>query len=143
MTCDPLHITNGDYSPKRTTYRLEDEVTYWCKNGFYPVDQGSTAKCTTTGWVPPPRCSCKFQAHLDLLLNSEIAFSEHTKTGPGRSKSLPCVNGKQRTFEGSLHLQSPQWQVRKNHLIISEKPIFLTINVKQVRVCNCRFLSLI
>ncbi|XP_039739397.1 complement factor H-like isoform X2 [Pteropus medius] len=59
MTCDPPHIANGGYGPKRITYRLEDEVTYWCKDGFYPVTRGSTAKCTRTGWEPPPRCNFK------------------------------------------------------------------------------------
>nr|KAF6395132.1 complement factor H related 3 [Rousettus aegyptiacus] len=59
ITCEPLHIANGDYSPKRTIYRLEDEVTYRCKRGFYPESQGTTAKCTTTGWEPPPRCGFK------------------------------------------------------------------------------------
>uniref|UniRef100_A0A8C8YQ33 Complement factor H n=1 Tax=Prolemur simus TaxID=1328070 RepID=A0A8C8YQ33_PROSS len=75
VTCNTPYIPNGDFSPKRIKYRTGDEISYTCKNGFYPANQGNTAKCTSSGWVPAPRCSCKFHSHLDSLLNSEITFS--------------------------------------------------------------------
>lgn len=102
MTCDPLRIANGDYSPKSTTYRLEDEVTYWCKNGFYPASRGTTAKCTTTGWEPPPRCGCKSRAHLDLLLTSEIAFSETRKNGDLEGPKVCHMSRESRGFSRFL-----------------------------------------
>lgn len=102
ITCEPLHIANGDYSPKSTTYRLEDEVTYWCKNGFYPASRGTTAKCTTTGWEPPPRCGCKSRAHLDLLLTSEIAFSETRKNGDLEGPKVCHMSRESRGFSRFL-----------------------------------------
>ncbi|XP_012582415.1 PREDICTED: complement factor H [Condylura cristata] len=59
VTCNNPYIPNGVYKPVRTKYRTEDEITYECKNGFYPVTRGTTVKCTLTGWVPAPRCSLK------------------------------------------------------------------------------------
>lgn len=74
VTCDPPYIPNGVYSPRRTKHRTEDEIRYECTNGFYPATRGNTARCTSSGWVPSPRCSCKLHSYLDLLLNSEITF---------------------------------------------------------------------
>ena len=77
-TCDNPYIPNGDYSPLRIKHRTGDEITYQCRNGFYPATQGNTAKCTSTGWIPAPRCTCKFHSYLDPFLNSEISF-KHIK----------------------------------------------------------------
>ncbi|XP_011385481.2 complement factor H-like [Pteropus vampyrus] len=96
MTCDPPHIANGGYSPKRNTYRLEDEVTYWCKDGFYPVTRGSTAKCTRTGWEPPPRCSFK-QCDIPKIkhgsLYREIVYSLYFPVTVGRWFYYSCDAG--------------------------------------------------
>ncbi|KAM4862138.1 complement factor H-like [Thomomys bottae] len=59
MTCKPPYIPNGVYSPHRIKHRTEDEVTYACKEGFYPATRQTVVKCTRTGWVPAPRCSLK------------------------------------------------------------------------------------
>ena len=75
ITCDPPYIPNGIYTPQLTKYRGEDKIIYECKSGFSPVIQGNVAMCTSHGWSPAPRCSCKFHSYLDLLLNSEVSFS--------------------------------------------------------------------
>ncbi|XP_076961183.1 complement factor H-like [Callospermophilus lateralis] len=59
VTCNPPYIPNGVYSPQRIKHRTEDEIRYECKSGFYPATRGNTAKCTSSGWIPPPRCSLK------------------------------------------------------------------------------------
>lgn len=59
MTCKPPYIPNGIYSPHRIKHRTQDEITYECKNGFYPATRGTVSKCTNTGWVPAPRCGLK------------------------------------------------------------------------------------
>ncbi|XP_042557101.1 complement factor H-like isoform X1 [Dipodomys spectabilis] len=58
-TCKPPYIPNGVYSPHRIKHRTEDEVRYQCNNGFYPSTRGNVVKCTSTGWVPAPRCTLK------------------------------------------------------------------------------------
>nr|XP_040134665.1 complement factor H-like [Ictidomys tridecemlineatus] len=59
VMCNPPYIPNGVYSPERIKHRTEDEIRYECKSGFYPATRGNTAKCTSSGWIPPPRCSLK------------------------------------------------------------------------------------
>ncbi|XP_048213359.1 complement factor H-like [Perognathus longimembris pacificus] len=59
MTCKPPYIPNGVYFPQRIKHRTEDEIRYECKDGFYPATKGTVVKCTSTGWVPAPRCSLK------------------------------------------------------------------------------------
>ncbi|XP_007539822.2 complement factor H [Erinaceus europaeus] len=59
VTCTPPYIPNGFYEPQKHKYRTEDTVTYECKDGFFPTTQGTTVKCTITGWVPAPRCGLK------------------------------------------------------------------------------------
>ncbi|KAM6166228.1 complement factor H-like [Erethizon dorsatum] len=58
-TCAPPYIPNGVYSPQRIKHRTGDEVTYECKDGFYPATRGNKVKCTSSGWIPAPRCSLK------------------------------------------------------------------------------------
>lgn len=57
--CLPPYIPNGAYSPQRIKHRTGDEITYECKGDFYPATRGNKAKCTSSGWVPAPRCSLK------------------------------------------------------------------------------------
>ncbi|KAM4813933.1 complement factor H-like isoform X1 [Urocitellus parryii] len=59
VTCNPPYIPNGVYSPQRIKHRTEDEIRYECKSDFYPATRGNTAKCTSSGWIPLPRCSLK------------------------------------------------------------------------------------
>ncbi|XP_008983383.4 complement factor H isoform X1 [Callithrix jacchus] len=58
-TCKNPYIPNGVYTPLRTKHRAGDEITYDCINGFYPATRGKTVKCTSTGWIPAPRCTLK------------------------------------------------------------------------------------
>ncbi|XP_054308239.1 complement factor H isoform X4 [Pongo pygmaeus] len=58
-TCNNPYIPNGDYSPLRIKHRTGDEIRYQCRNGFYPATRGNIAKCTSTGWIPAPRCTMK------------------------------------------------------------------------------------
>lgn len=81
IACDPPYIPNGNYSPQRTKYRLENVITYQCKNGFSPATRGNTVRCTSIGWEPHPRCTCKFLSYIHLLLNSVITFSETQEIG--------------------------------------------------------------
>nr|2QFG_A Chain A, Complement factor H [Homo sapiens] len=62
-SCDNPYIPNGDYSPLRIKHRTGDEITYQCRNGFYPATRGNTAKCTSTGWIPAPRCTLHHHHH--------------------------------------------------------------------------------
>ncbi|XP_063128692.1 complement factor H-related 2 isoform X10 [Rattus norvegicus] len=57
VKCLAPHIPNGNYTPHRINYTAEDEIQYECTDGFYPTTQGTVAKCTSTGWIPAPRCS--------------------------------------------------------------------------------------
>lgn len=75
VACASPYIPNGDYRPKAVQYRTGDEITYYCRNDYYPATHVNTATCTSKGWQPPPRCTCKFHSYLDLLLNSEITVS--------------------------------------------------------------------
>uniref|UniRef100_A0A8C9J282 Complement factor H n=1 Tax=Piliocolobus tephrosceles TaxID=591936 RepID=A0A8C9J282_9PRIM len=58
-TCNAPYIPNGVYSPLRIKHRTGDEIRYQCINGFYPATRGNTAKCTSTGWIPAPRCTLR------------------------------------------------------------------------------------
>nr|XP_005540356.2 complement factor H isoform X3 [Macaca fascicularis] len=58
-TCNVPYIPNGVYSPLRIKHRTGDEIRYQCINGFYPATRGNIAKCTSTGWIPAPRCSLR------------------------------------------------------------------------------------
>nr|XP_020139915.1 complement factor H [Microcebus murinus] len=59
VTCNTPYIPNGVFSPMRIKHRTGDVIRYECKNGFYPANQGNTSKCTSSGWIPAPRCSLK------------------------------------------------------------------------------------
>nr|XP_045010076.1 complement factor H isoform X1 [Jaculus jaculus] len=56
--CNVPYIPNGSYLPHRIKHRSGDEIRYKCKHGFYP-SQEQISQCTSTGWVPAPRCSLK------------------------------------------------------------------------------------
>ena len=88
--CDPPTIANSHYIPDRTSYRLGHVITYQCKNGFYHSTRGSTSQCTTTGWEPPPRCTCKFQPSTSWPdPNSAVTCAEHQQMGAEWAPCLP------------------------------------------------------
>ncbi|XP_050007536.1 complement factor H-like isoform X1 [Alexandromys fortis] len=55
--CHPPSLANGDYTPYRIKHRAGDEIEYTCKHGFAPATQETHVKCTSTGWIPYPRCT--------------------------------------------------------------------------------------
>uniref|UniRef100_A0A452TET1 Complement factor H n=1 Tax=Ursus maritimus TaxID=29073 RepID=A0A452TET1_URSMA len=59
VACASPYIPNGDYRPKAVQYRTGDEITYYCRNDYYPATHVNTATCTSKGWQPPPRCTLK------------------------------------------------------------------------------------
>ncbi|XP_029329729.1 complement factor H-like [Mus caroli] len=63
-TCSPPYIPNGVYAPHRIIHRTDDEIRYECKYGFYPTNGSTVSKCTLTGWIPVPRCTCKLHLRL-------------------------------------------------------------------------------
>ncbi|KAM5144821.1 LOW QUALITY PROTEIN: complement factor H-like [Callospermophilus lateralis] len=101
VTCNPPYIPNGVYSPQRIKHRTEDEIRYECKSGFYPAIRGNTTKCTSCGWIPPPRCNCT-----DFLNETPKAH----KTG----SDGPVFGGrdKARSPEPALSAHGGPWSVR-------------------------------
>ncbi|KAM7336015.1 hypothetical protein ACRRTK_004508 [Alexandromys fortis] len=75
MTCSPPSIENGDYTPYRIKHRAGDEIKYTCKDGFSPATRKTVVQCTSTGWIPAPRCimtPCDFpQINNGGLVNEE------------------------------------------------------------------------
>ncbi|XP_066482539.1 complement factor H-like isoform X2 [Tiliqua scincoides] len=39
-----------------TTYIEENEISYFCDEGYYPASPEAKTKCTKHGWAPTPRC---------------------------------------------------------------------------------------
>lgn len=103
--CDPPTIANSHYIPDRTSYRLGHVITYQCKNGFYHSTRGSTSQCTTTGWEPPPRCTCKFQAHHDLTLILQSLVLNTNMMGAEWAPCLPYWECNAGDAEASLAFQ--------------------------------------
>uniref|UniRef100_A0A5F5PU20 Sushi domain-containing protein n=1 Tax=Equus caballus TaxID=9796 RepID=A0A5F5PU20_HORSE len=92
-TCDPPYIPNGVYTPERTEHRIEQEIRYKCKNGFHPATRGNTAKCTSSGWVPSPRCilkTCDFPDIRHGSLYSEDYYKPNFPVSVGRYYSYYC-----------------------------------------------------
>ncbi|XP_051039133.1 complement factor H isoform X2 [Phodopus roborovskii] len=59
MTCKPPYIPNGVYTPHRIKHRAGDDIRYTCTSGFHPATRETVVTCTSTGWIPAPRCSLK------------------------------------------------------------------------------------
>uniref|UniRef100_A0A7N4NJU0 Sushi domain-containing protein n=1 Tax=Sarcophilus harrisii TaxID=9305 RepID=A0A7N4NJU0_SARHA len=59
VTCDPPHLSNGNVFPKANKYRGDEEISFTCKENYYPPLTGNKAKCTPEGWSPLPRCNLR------------------------------------------------------------------------------------
>nr|XP_038947268.1 complement factor H-related 2 isoform X8 [Rattus norvegicus] len=96
VKCLAPHIPNGNYTPHRINYTAEDEIQYECTDGFYPTTQGTVAKCTSTGWIPAPRCSlepCDFPQFKNGYLYHENIRRSYFPVPIGKEFSYYCDNG--------------------------------------------------
>lgn len=72
IRCDPPTVTNGTYYPKKKVFRELEVIRVDCNKGFHfeTDNRERRAECTKNGWLPIPRCICKFLNILKQLSKS-------------------------------------------------------------------------
>ncbi|EDM09619.1 rCG64380, partial [Rattus norvegicus] len=126
MACKPPDIPNGIYSPQRVTYTAQDEIKFECKDGFYSATQETVAKCTSTGWIPAPKCSLyherrrrpyfpvpignEYSYYCDNgFLTPSLSYWDYLRcTEKGWEPEVPCL--KQCVFHYVENGESSYWQ---------------------------------
>lgn len=116
MTCKPPYIPNGFYSPQRITHRADDEITYGCKEGFYPATRETVVKCTSTGWIPAPRCGlkpCAFPQIKNGYLENEERYRPYFPVSLGEWFYYRCNDGflpASRGYRGYIRCTGQDWE---------------------------------
>lgn len=116
MTCKPPYIPNGFYSPQRITHRADDEITYGCKEGFYPATRETVVKCTSTGWIPAPRCGlkpCAFPQIKNGYLENEEIYRPYFPVSIGKWFYYRCNDGflpASRGYRGYIQCTGQDWE---------------------------------
>ncbi|XP_074764332.1 complement factor H [Athene noctua] len=92
--CQNINFENGFFTLRKTTFNLQEKVTYNCITGFVTPEGQETGviQCQENGWTPPPKCikSCK-TSHLDIL----IYHTNKTMFMPGDTIEYACLEGYQ------------------------------------------------
>ncbi|KAF1470138.1 Complement factor H, partial [Megadyptes antipodes antipodes] len=93
-SCMNIPFDNGYFTLGKTTFHLQEKVTYNCKTGFVTPEGQETGvvQCQENGWTPPPKCikSCKTPP-LDILYH----HANRTMFMPEDTIEYACLEGYQ------------------------------------------------
>ncbi|XP_059584411.1 complement factor H-like [Alligator mississippiensis] len=80
-TCHADHLENGRFHRNywRTSYKINERITYSCNSENDRENQQRTVTCTKNGWWPTPRCIPGITCPVDNLANGRF-HSSYWKT---------------------------------------------------------------